>query len=188
MSRYLAKYAGALALALSVLFAHDAVAASSAKQYKAAPADAEAGKSAAPEGEAGKATPPAPRKRPAPPAAGADAAAPAHGVMSLQCDWLGKRIISLLVRDDPDAAQDFTPFYQRFVCGEEHLAKAFGCAVANLDGIENSALTELIDACWKDPAARMVAVETEAAGDKAEKGGKSEPAPGKPGEAPPKPQ
>jgi hypothetical protein len=72
-----------------------------------------------------------------------------------QCAWLGKRIIQLLLRDDAMAANDFTPFYLRFNCPEEHLAKAFGCLTANSDMIENNALAEQADQCWRDPTVRL---------------------------------
>jgi hypothetical protein len=195
MSGLLAWWASALAVGLCVAIGGGGAAAQTVKPYQPAPVDP--AKPAPQEGETGKtAAPAAPRKRPVPPAPGAEAAAE-RGVVSLQCDWLGKRIISLLVRDDPDAAQDFTPFYQRFACAEDHLSKAFGCAVANLDDVENNGLAELVDACWKNPAVRMVAAEPETAGDKPEKplktdkpekGGKGEGAPGRPAESPPKPQ
>lgn len=184
MSRLLAKCVGALAVVMCVAIAHDSGAASVAKQYKAPAADTQPHGSTPTDGEADQPTPPAPRKRPLPSAAGSEAAVD-HAVLTLQCDWLGKRIISLLVRDDPDAADDFVPFYQRFTCAEEHLSKAFGCAVANLDEIETSALAELVDACWKDPSVRMVPAEPEAKAEKGEKGDKSdksESAGGKPGE------
>jgi len=77
-----------------------------------------------------------------------------EGSYSLQCEWLGKRIMNLLIRDDAMAANDFTPFYIRFNCPEDHLAAAFGCVVGNLNKIENSALADQIKACWLDPAAK----------------------------------
>lgn len=77
-----------------------------------------------------------------------------EGSYSLQCEWLGKRIMNLLIRDDAMAANDFTPFYIRFNCPEDHLARAFGCVVGNLNKIENSALADQIKACWLDPSAK----------------------------------
>lgn len=72
-----------------------------------------------------------------------------------QCQWLGKRIISLLIRDDAMAANDFTPFYVRFGCPEPLLSDAFGCVAANVALLENNGLSEQINACWQDPNVRL---------------------------------
>ena len=76
-----------------------------------------------------------------------------------QCQWLGKRIISLLIRDDAMAANDFTPFYVRFGCPEALLADAFGCVAANAALLENNGLSEQINACWQDPTVRFAKTE-----------------------------
>jgi hypothetical protein len=77
------------------------------------------------------------------------------------CAWIGQRIVSLLVRDDPMTGNDFVPFYQRFNCPQEHLSKAFGCVVAAGSG-ENDVLAERVAQCWTDPAQRPgVASETD---------------------------
>ena len=72
------------------------------------------------------------------------------------CAWLGQRIVSLLVRDDPMTGNDFVPFYQRFGCPEEHLSKAFGCVVG-FGSAENEALADRVAQCWTDPAVRPAA-------------------------------
>ncbi len=95
-------------------------------------------------------TKPVPRRRPV--AAAAPTTVPAPG--REECAWVGKRIISLLVRDDAMTAGDFGPFYQRFLCPEDHLSQAFGCVVANLDTIESGALADQVDECWREPALR----------------------------------
>ncbi|MFZ1414966.1 MAG: hypothetical protein WAS73_10380 [Defluviicoccus sp.] len=81
-----------------------------------------------------------------------------------QCQWLGKRIISLLIRDDAMAANDFTPFFVRFGCPEELLADAFGCVAANAALLENNGLSEQINACWLDPTVRLAKAEDNAGG------------------------
>jgi hypothetical protein len=69
------------------------------------------------------------------------------------CAWLGQRIVSLLVRDDPMTGNDFVPFYQRFGCPQEHLGKAFACVVGF--GIaENEALADRVAQCWTDPGTK----------------------------------
>ncbi|MBK8208574.1 MAG: hypothetical protein IPK78_00055 [Rhodospirillales bacterium] len=69
------------------------------------------------------------------------------------CAWIGQRIVSLLVRDDPMTGNDFVPFYQRFNCPPEHLSRAFACVV-DLGSAENEALAERVAQCWTDPAMR----------------------------------
>lgn len=96
---------------------------------------------------------PQPRPRqPALPVTSDDAKA---ATTSDQCQWLGKRIISLLIRDDAMAANDFTPFYVRFGCPEPLLSDAFGCVAANVALLENNGLSEQINACWQDPNVRL---------------------------------
>ena len=48
-----------------------------------------------------------------------------------ECAWIGQRIVSLLLRDDPMTGNDFMPFYQRFGCPPEYLSKAFACVVGS---------------------------------------------------------
>jgi hypothetical protein len=99
--------------------------------------------------------PQAPRRRPASPDERRPATDPAN---SDQCAWIGQRIISLLIRDDAMAAGDFSPFYVKFGCSEEHLGLAFGCLAANLVPAENGALADQAEECWRDPAVRYVPV------------------------------
>lgn len=95
----------------------------------------------------------APRRRAVPPEG--DGGAPEGSAQTDQCAWIGKRIVGLLVRDDAMGANDFIPFYQRFQCPEDHLSKAFGCVVANLPTIENNAIGDQLDECWRDPLVRF---------------------------------
>lgn len=98
---------------------------------------------------------------------------------SQQCGWIGKRVISLLIRDDAMAANDFIPFYERFTCSADHLNEAFGCVVETMHLISRAAekaaqgstegsnggngagagdgntLSERIDQCWRNPDVRF---------------------------------
>ncbi|MFO1154015.1 MAG: hypothetical protein U1E42_10205 [Rhodospirillales bacterium] len=86
-----------------------------------------------------------PQRRPEqPPPTGAQDGEPA---MAAECAWIGKRIVSLLVRDDAMAAGDFLPFYLRFHCPEERIGKTFGCVVRN-----GEATPERVELCWADPS------------------------------------
>lgn len=104
-------------------------------------------------GNSGQAQP-APRRKPSPPVPGQSARGPAY---KEECVWVGKRVVSLLARDDAMAAGDFMPFYRQFGCPEDHLTRAFGCAVATTDPSENEALADRIDQCWDDPNAAVSA-------------------------------
>lgn len=68
-----------------------------------------------------------------------------------RCRWLGKRIVSLLTRDDAMAASDFNPFYEQFGCPTEHLAGAFGCVIATTEQTQGDDLAIRVDRCWADP-------------------------------------
>lgn len=118
-------------------------------------------------------------------------AARAPATASEQCQWLGKRMIGLLIRDDAMGANDFAPFYLRFGCPEPLLAEAFGCVAANLPLLENNGLSAQIDACWHDPSVRLTAAEDKKTGkdekpqDPAAAGEKGEEKPAKAGAAAP---
>lgn len=74
------------------------------------------------------------------------------------CAWIGQRIVSLLVRDDPMTGNDFVPFYQRFNCPPEHLSRAFACVVS-AGSSENELLAERVAQCWTDPERKPAAAE-----------------------------
>lgn len=101
----------------------------------------------APEGQAKER--PAPQRRPATPPVKSRDGEPAQ---IAECAWVGKRIVSLLTRDDAMTAGDFLPFYLRFGCPEGHVGKSFGCVVRNGEAAPNDILAERIEKCWIDPA------------------------------------
>ena len=89
-----------------------------------------------------RAVPPRRPEQPPPPAA-----RDGEPAVAAECAWIGKRIVSLLVRDDAMAAGDFLPFYLRFHCPEERIGKSFGCVVRN-----GEATPERVEMCWADPS------------------------------------
>jgi hypothetical protein len=67
-----------------------------------------------------------------------------------ECLWLGRRVTSLLWRDDPDAAKRFLELYDRWSCPAEHVKQAFRCLV-RLGPIDQKAPQKLADRvhlCW----------------------------------------
>lgn len=74
-----------------------------------------------------------------------------------ECAWVGKRVVSLLVRDDVDTATDFTRFYAMFHCPEAHIGATLACVVSDPGAArEGAALTEHVDLCWANPSTRLL--------------------------------
>ena len=74
-----------------------------------------------------------------------------------ECVWSGKRITSLLWRDDIDTARRYMDLYDRFGCSGEHLKLAFRCLVKQgpLDPKAADRLAARVHDCWiapKEPA------------------------------------
>jgi hypothetical protein len=74
-----------------------------------------------------------------------------------ECVWTGRRITSLLWRDDIDTARRYMDLYERFGCSGEHLKLAFRCLVKQgpLDPKAADRLAARVHACWigpKEPA------------------------------------
>jgi hypothetical protein len=70
-----------------------------------------------------------------------------------ECAWTGKRVVSLLERDDVDPANQFTRFYSMFGCPAQHLGITLGCVVA-WNGPNETKREDRIDACWVDPGGK----------------------------------
>jgi hypothetical protein len=72
---------------------------------------------------------------------------------SAECVWTGRRIASLLWRDDMDTALRYIGLYDRFGCSAEHLKLAFRCIVRQgpMDPKAADGLAARVHACWLDP-------------------------------------
>lgn len=70
-----------------------------------------------------------------------------------ECTFIGKRIVSLLSRDDIVAATEFREFYEAFDCPTLHLSAAFGCAVDVPEATEEPA-ADRVERCWQSPSSR----------------------------------
>ncbi|MGC2854378.1 hypothetical protein ACM64Y_02800 [Novispirillum sp. DQ9] len=111
----------------------------------AAPAAAPAAKAPA------AAKPAAPAKAPAAQAATPGVPAPKALPPDVagECAWTGKRVVSLLARDDVDTAKRFLEFYNVFDCREAHLGPALRCVIlesSNAPPDEPAAAR--VDRCW----------------------------------------
>jgi hypothetical protein len=70
-----------------------------------------------------------------------------------ECYWTGRRITSLLWRDDVDTARRYIDLYDRFGCSAEHLKLTFRCVVRQgpIDPKAADRLAERVHDCWLDP-------------------------------------
>jgi hypothetical protein len=74
-----------------------------------------------------------------------------------ECVWLGRRVVSLMWRDDLDTAFRHLDLYDRFGCPGGHVQASFRCLTrfGNLidDKVPRS-LNDRIQACWINPGAQ----------------------------------
>ncbi|MGV1014181.1 MAG: hypothetical protein ACOYB4_04355 [Methyloceanibacter sp.] len=70
-----------------------------------------------------------------------------------ECVWTGRRIASLLWRDDIDTAARYISLYDRFGCSSEHLKAAFRCVVQQgpIDPKAADRLSSRVHGCWLAP-------------------------------------
>jgi hypothetical protein len=70
-----------------------------------------------------------------------------------ECVWTGRRIESLLWRDDIDTARRYLELYDRFGCSSEHLKLAFRCIIEQgpLDPKAADRLASRVHGCWIAP-------------------------------------
>ena len=106
------------------------------------------------------ARPAAQPKRPAPPRIVAE---------TPECAWSGRRIVSLLMRDDVDTADKHRRFYDQFGCPTAHLGLALRCVIQSDAPAQNPAqgsvqqgqaqaraLAERVEQCWDKPTMKYL--------------------------------
>ncbi len=72
-----------------------------------------------------------------------------------ECVWLGRRVVSLLWRDDLDTAFRHLDLYDRFGCPSGHIQATFRCLVLHSSSIDPKAADSLngrVQACWINPS------------------------------------
>jgi len=75
-----------------------------------------------------------------------------------ECVWLGRRVVSLLWRDDLDTAFRHLDLYDRFGCPSGHIQAAFRCLVlhsASIDPKTPDSLNGRVLACWINPSLQV---------------------------------
>jgi hypothetical protein len=73
-----------------------------------------------------------------------------------ECVWLGRRVVTLLWRDDLDTAFRHLDLYDRFGCPGGHIQASFRCLIqhgSNIDPKAADSLNARVYACWINPAA-----------------------------------
>jgi hypothetical protein len=72
-----------------------------------------------------------------------------------ECVWLGRRVVSLLWRDDLDTAFRHLDLYDRFGCPAAHIQASFRCLIlhsASIDPKAGDSLNSKVQACWVNPS------------------------------------
>ncbi len=72
-----------------------------------------------------------------------------------ECLWLGRRVVSLLWRDDLDTAFRHLDLYDRFGCPAGHIQATFRCLVrqGNIDPKATDTVNSRVHGCWINPSA-----------------------------------
>jgi len=70
-----------------------------------------------------------------------------------ECVWLGRRVVSLLWRDDLDTAFRHLDLYDRFGCPGPHIQATFRCLVrqGDIDPKAQETLNGRVHGCWVNP-------------------------------------
>jgi hypothetical protein len=91
---------------------------------------------------------------------------------SAECVWTGRRIASLLWRDDVDTARRYIDIYDRFGCSAEHLKLAFRCLIQQgpIDPKAADRLAGRVHSCWIDPDGPTTAASQATTGSTAKSG------------------
>jgi hypothetical protein len=70
-----------------------------------------------------------------------------------ECVWLGRRVVSLLWRDDLDTAFRHLDLYDRFGCPGGHIQATFRCLVrqGHIDPKATDTINSRVHSCWINP-------------------------------------
>jgi hypothetical protein len=74
-----------------------------------------------------------------------------------ECVWLGRRVVTLMWRDDLDTAFRHLDLYDRFGCPGGHVQASFRCLTrfgSQIDDKVPRSLSDRIQACWINPGAQ----------------------------------
>ena len=70
-----------------------------------------------------------------------------------ECVWVGRRVVTLLWREDLDTAFRHLELYDRFSCPAGHVQQTFRCVIrqGNIDPKAPESLNSRVHACWTNP-------------------------------------
>jgi hypothetical protein len=77
-----------------------------------------------------------------------------------ECVWLGRRVVSLLWRDDLDTAFRHLDLYDRFGCPSGHIQASFRCLLLHAGSIDPKvpdSLNGRVQSCWLNPTQPVAA-------------------------------
>jgi hypothetical protein len=76
-----------------------------------------------------------------------------------ECVWLGRRVVTLLWRDDIDTALRHLQLYDRFGCPDAHIQSTFRCILSQgpVDPKTPDGLNGLVQSCWLIPSPKPAA-------------------------------
>ena len=96
-----------------------------------------------------------------------------------ECVWLGRRVVSLLWRDDLDTAFRHLDLYDRFGCPGPHVQATFRCLIrqGHIDPKAPDTLMGRVHACWLNPGLAPPPEAAAAASPPADKPATAAPAP-----------
>jgi hypothetical protein len=72
-----------------------------------------------------------------------------------ECVWTGRRVVSLLWRDDIETAFRHLDLYDRFGCPSGHIQASFRCLILHSNSVDPKSPDSLngrVNACWMNPA------------------------------------
>jgi hypothetical protein len=97
-----------------------------------------------------------------------------------ECVWLGRRVVTLMWRDDLDTAFRHLDLYDRFGCPGGHVQASFRCLTrfgSQIDDKVPKSLSDRIQACWINPGAQPQAAAATAPAPAPTTAGNAAPAP-----------
>jgi hypothetical protein len=71
-----------------------------------------------------------------------------------ECGWSGRRVVTLLWRDDINGAREHLRFYDRFTCPDARLRDAFRCVIRSgeFDPQNPESVSAKVSQCWRESA------------------------------------
>jgi hypothetical protein len=72
-----------------------------------------------------------------------------------ECLFLGRKVVTLLWRDDLDTAFRHLDLYDRFGCPAGHIQATFRCVIKQGNAPASEKISDRVHACWINPSSEM---------------------------------